>query len=538
MELAGCVPCSSTASCSFSSSRIPDRSCASLQHLQSPLCEGYTSTWSSSLSSFRRSPNILASDGSFLLRLRSSLKFSASAASDASVPFEASDIDSPLREVLAEDDLQLSSTAPLFASQRIRVGALVAIAMALCNADRVIMSVAIVKFSEVYNWSTSFAGIVQSSFLWGYMLSPIVGGALVDHYGGKTVMAYGLALWSLATYLTPLAAKQSLWMLFGVRMLMGIAEGVAMPCMNNVVSRWFPRSERARAIGVTMAGFHLGSVIGLVATPLFIGIWGVDMPFLVFGLAGFLSLYLWMSFVSNDPQDHPFIKKSELHYIQNSRVGVVKGVLMPKNSGKEALLSLSLLLRKLPSWAVIVANFTNNWGYFVLLSWMPVYFNRVYSVNLKQASWFSAIPWTMMAALGCVAGSCSDFLIDAGLNVTTVRKIMQSIGFIGPALALIAVNASPNAAVAAIWLTVAIGMSSFSQAGFLVNFQEIAPGQAGLLQGVSNTVGTMGAIVSTIGIGYFVQWLGSFQAFLTLTAAIYAISTVFWIFSASGERVI
>ncbi|KAH7284498.1 hypothetical protein KP509_34G056600 [Ceratopteris richardii] len=370
------------------------------------------------------------------------------------------------------------------------------------------------------------------------MLSPIVGGALVDHYGGKTVMAYGLALWSLATYLTPLAAKQSLWMLFGVRMLMGIAEGVAMPCMNNVVSRWFPRSERARAIGVTMAGFHLGSVIGLVATPLFIGIWGVDMPFLVFGLAGFLSLYLWMSFVSNDPQDHPFIKKSELHYIQNSRVGVVKGVLMPKNSGKEALLSLSLLLRKLPSWAVIVANFTNNWGYFVLLSWMPVYFNRVYSVNLKQASWFSAIPWTMMAALGCVAGSCSDFLIDAGLNVTTVRKIMQSIGFIGPALALIAVNASPNAAVAAIWLTVAIGMSSFSQAGFLVNFQEIAPGQAGLLQGVSNTVGTMGAIVSTIGIGYFVQWLGSFQAFLTLTAAIYAISTVFWIFSASGERVI
>lgn len=82
--------------------------------------------------------------------------------------------------------------------------------------------------------------VPQSSFLWGYLLSPIAGGALADRYGGKSVMAWGVALWSLATVLTPWAATHSLPMLLAVRVLMGLAEGVAMPCMNNMISKCAP----------------------------------------------------------------------------------------------------------------------------------------------------------------------------------------------------------------------------------------------------------------------------------------------------------
>jgi hypothetical protein len=55
--------------------------------------------------------------------------------------------------------------------------------------------------------------------------------------------------------------------------------------------------------------------------------------------------------------------------------------------------------------------------------------------------------------------------------------------------------------------------------------------------GISNCAGTLAAIVSTIGTGYFVQWLGSFQAFLTVTAFLYFATTVFWLLFATGERV-
>ncbi|MFS7976884.1 putative ABC-type phosphate transporter [Helianthus anomalus] len=54
---------------------------------------------------------------------------------------------------------------------------------------------------------------------------------------------------------------------------------------------------------------------------------------------------------------------------------------------------------------------------------------------------------------------------------------------------------------------------------------------------ISNSAGTLAAIISTIGTGYFVQWLGSFQAFLTVTACLYFATAIFWNLFATGERV-
>jgi len=46
-------------------------------------------------------------------------------------------------------------------------------------------------------------------------------------------------------------------------------------------------------------------------------------------------------------------------------------------------------------------------------------------VNLKQAAWFSAVPWATMAMSGYIAGVASDFLIKAGYPTIFVRKFMQ-----------------------------------------------------------------------------------------------------------------
>lgn len=140
-----------------------------------------------------------------------------------SVPFYESEVSEP-------------SFLEFITSERVKVVAMVALALALCNADRVVMSVAVVPLSQSRGWSQSFAGVVQSSFLWGYLISPIAGGTLVDYYGGKVVMACGVALWSMATFLTPWAAENSLWALLSMRALLGVAEGVALPCMNNMIA--------------------------------------------------------------------------------------------------------------------------------------------------------------------------------------------------------------------------------------------------------------------------------------------------------------
>lgn len=52
----------------------------------------------------------------------------------------------------------------------------------------------------------------------------IAGGILADTVGGKQVLAFGVIWWSVATVLTPVAAKLGLPFLLVVRAFMGIGE--------------------------------------------------------------------------------------------------------------------------------------------------------------------------------------------------------------------------------------------------------------------------------------------------------------------------
>ncbi|KAK8337460.1 hypothetical protein V6Z12_A09G186700 [Gossypium hirsutum] len=262
--------------------------------------------------------------------------------------------------------------------ERFKVVALMACVMCLCNADRVVMSVAVVPLADKLGWSSSFLGIVQSSFLWGYIFSSVIGGALVDKYGGKRVMAWGVALWSLATLLTPWAANHSTFALLAIRAFFGLAEGVALPSMSTILSRWFPGHERASAVGFSMAGFHLGNVVGLILTPIMLSTIGIAAPFILFSSLGLLWLSSWVYKVTSDPRESPFITKSELTSIQAGKTD-------PPTTTVE-FPPIGLLLSKLPTWAIIFANVTNNWVSLLIICktshWLHYFFYNIIKLHI------------------------------------------------------------------------------------------------------------------------------------------------------------
>lgn len=106
-------------------------------------------------------------------------------------------------------------------------------------------------------------------------------------------------------------------------------------------------------MGLSMAGFHLGNVAGLLLTPIMLSSIGITGPFILFSSLGLLWLTMWTNGVTNDPRENYFISKSELRLIQAGKAD------SPVNDGK--LPPISLLLSKLPTWAIILANVTNNW---------------------------------------------------------------------------------------------------------------------------------------------------------------------------------
>ncbi|CAI5948303.1 unnamed protein product [Closterium sp. NIES-64] len=523
-------------------------------------------------------------------------------------------------------------------------------------------------------WPPSVAGIVQvrgggdrkreagedgpshpPSFLlpMGLSHTPIIGGSLADRYGGRPVLAAGLALWSLATLLTPSAAAHSLGALLTVRAVMGLGEGVALPCMNHMVSRYVPENRRAWAVGICFAGFHVGSMLGLLSAPSLMALPGLGLtgPFLIFGALGLLWLALWLLLVPADAAAAPSASAASCaHSFESTQKVPGDAPAAPSASaasgavsggqldGKQRMQSGSRvtvwqLLSHPASWAIIIANTVNNWGYFILLSWMPLYFNQVLHTDIRQAAWFSVGPWAVMAGMGLLAaqmaGSLSSHTLPLTVTPPHIRShsaltppgaahghqagsvvqcgamgghggdgaarsrggephggqtghdphrraqshaaasllllltrmatgplaalcltaalfseslichhaLFRTAGFLGPAASLLLLTRMTSAPLAALCLTAALGLSAFSQAGWLLNHKDIAPRHVGLLHGLSNTAGTLAGITSTVATGFMVEQLGSFHAVLAVTAALYVLATAFWLAYATADVV-
>lgn len=75
-------------------------------------------------------------------------------------------------------------------------------------------------------------------------------------------------------------------------------QGVAMPAMNNMLSKWIPVSERSRSLALVYSGMYLGSVVGLAFSPLLIQKFGWPSVFYSFGSLGSIWFALWLRKVS------------------------------------------------------------------------------------------------------------------------------------------------------------------------------------------------------------------------------------------------
>ncbi|GLU00744.1 hypothetical protein SLE2022_180900 [Rubroshorea leprosula] len=400
-------------------------------------------------------------------------------------------------------------------------------AFLLCNMDRVNMSIAILPMSQQFNWNSATVGLIQSSFFWGYLLTQILGGIWADKFGGKLVLGFGVVWWSIATVLTPIAARIGLPCLLIMRAFMGIGEGVAMPAMNNILSKWIPVSERSRSLALVYSGMYLGSVTGLAVSPILIHNFGWPSVFYAFGSLGSIWFALWLRKAHSSPKEDPELTAQE------------KRVILGGGISKEpvSVIPWRLILSKAPVWALIISHFCHNWGTFILLTWMPTYYNQVLKFNLTESGLFCVLPWLTMAAFANLGGWIADSLVSRGLSITAVRKIMQSIGFLGPAFFLTQLSHVRTPAMAVLCMACSQGSDAFSQSGLYSNHQDIGPRYAGVLLGLSNTAGVLAGVFGTAATGYILQ-RGSWDDVFKVAVALYIIGTLVWNFFSTGEKVL
>lgn len=438
-----------------------------------------------------------------------------------------SSTEKPSEAVLVEGNVQEASPWWEQFPKRWVIVLLCFTAFLLCNMDRVNMSIAILPMSKEFNWNSATVGLIQSSFFWGYLLTQIVGGIWADKIGGKQVLGFGVVWWSVATILTPIAARVGLPFLLVMRAFMGIGEGVAMPAMNNMLSKWIPVSERSRALALVYSGMYLGSVTGLAISPALIQNFGWASVFYSFGSLGSIWFALWLSKAYSSPKEDPTLSAEEKRLILGGSISKEPVSVIP----------WKLILSKAPVWALIISHFCHNWGTFILLTWMPTYYNQVLKFNLTESGLLCVLPWLTMAIFANIGGWIADTLVSRGLSITTVRKIMQSIGFLGPAFFLTQLRHVRTPAMAVLCMACSQGSDAFSQSGLYSNHQDIGPRYSGVLLGLSNTAGVLAGVFGTAATGYILQ-RGSWDDVFKVAVALYIVGTVVWNLFSTGEKIL
>jgi MFS transporter, ACS family, solute carrier family 17 (sodium-dependent inorganic phosphate cotransporter), other len=388
----------------------------------------------------------------------------------------------------------------------------------ICYIDRVNISVAIIPMAKQFGWTDTQRGLVLSSFFAGYMITQLLGGSLAARFGGKAVLGFGVLWWSLFTLLTPLSAMTSFPILIATRIAMGVGEGVAFPATYNLLGRWVPALERSRSAAFTLSGISMGTLFAVTLTPWVVVTYGWPAIFYLFGAFGFIWFAFWWRLAG----DRPALAVDDV----------------PGKAEISARTPWRSILSHMPVWAIIVAHFCNNWGLYVLLSWLPSYFSSQLGVNLGAVWLYVAPPWIANFLGSNLAGWLADRMIARGASVTRVRKLMQTVGFAGPAAALITLASVNDAVTAVILLTITLGLCGGSFAGFASNHLDISPQHAGVIFGISNTAASIPGIIGVALTGYLVDLSGSFATAFYVTAGVYLFGLLVYLLFGTSKRLI
>ncbi|GMH07230.1 hypothetical protein Nepgr_009070 [Nepenthes gracilis] len=189
-----------------------------------------------------------------------------------------------------------------------------------------------------------------------------------EHCNTSKVTRVQLEECNLAIVLTPIATRINLPCLLIMRVIMEMGEGVAMPAMNNIISKWIPVYERSEPLALIYSSMYLGSVTGLVFLQSVLHKFGWPFDFGSLESLGGAWFALWLSKAYRFPNEELGLSGHKKFFILGGSIS------------KE-----TVILSRASVWALKFAHFCHNWGTFPLLIWVPTYYHQVLKFHLMES---------------------------------------------------------------------------------------------------------------------------------------------------------
>jgi ACS family hexuronate transporter-like MFS transporter len=401
-----------------------------------------------------------------------------------------------------------SAAEPRMTRRRWVICFLLFTAVVINYVDRQMLGVLKPAMSKELGWTEQNYADIVFYFQAAYALSYLAFGAIVDRVGAK--IGYGVAflLWQLAHIAHGFAS--GLGSFFAVRIALGIGEGGNFPGGIKAVTDWFPKKERALATGVFNAGSNIGAVITPILAPAIMVLWGWQAAFIATGVVGMLWLVAWVVVYKN-PRDDKKVNAAELAHIEQDPADTEKKV------------GWLLVLGKKETWAYAIGKFLIDPVWWMLLFWLPDFFNKTFELKTTDILYMSALAVVyLISDVGSVGGGwLSSRFMNLGWSLNRARKMTMLILAVG-ALPYLLVTHVHN-----LWGAILIiGWLAAVHQAFSANLYtlpgDVFPRKAvGSVIGIGGMVGGIGGMIMAKGVGKALSTTLGYPAIFAVCAFIY-----------------
>jgi MFS transporter, ACS family, aldohexuronate transporter len=393
------------------------------------------------------------------------------------------------------------------------VCALLFAAVVLSYVDRQVLSILKPYLQHRYDWTEEGYADVALWFQAIYGVGYVIFGRIVDRIGARMGYTLAVGLWTLGQIAQGFVS--STFGLVLVRIPLAFGESGTFPAALAAVAEWFPKKERAFAIGLFNAGANVGAIVTPLIVPIVTLTLGWRAAFFITGSFTIVWLIAWLGFYRR-PREHRMVGKAELALIESD----------PPDRQKP--IAWSRLFAKRQTWAYMAGRFTIDPIWWTFLFWLPDYFHKAFGVSLRDFGPPLVAVYVMADVGSILGGYASSSLLKRGVALPRARKWAM----LGCALVVMPVAFAMYAP--SMWIAVAlIGLATAGHQGFSANLyalpSDVFPRWAvGSVVGLGGLSGAVGGVLMAKFAGWVLQNYGTYTPIFVIAACAYLLALL-WV---------
>jgi len=374
--------------------------------------------------------------------------------------------------------------------------ALLFIATTILYIDRSALGILAPSLQKSIGWTEEQYGIINSVFMIAYAICFIVMGRIIDTIGTRRGYLVSIGIWSVAALGHALSRS---WIGFAVaRFSLAVGQSGNFPSAIKAVAEWFPKKDRAFAVGIFNGGANMGTILSpLIIPALVLSFDTWQIGFLWTFPISLVWVLLWMKYFRK-PELSSHVSSEELQYINSDS----------SDESNAEKVGWEDILRHRGAWAIAAAKFMADPIWWFYLFWGAKFLNEKFGVNLKEIGLPFFTIYLVSWGLGIFLGWLSSKLMKMGFSLNQGRKF----SLLACALFAVPVMLVPHTS--SLWLAVGlIALAAGGHCGWSANvfslMSDIFPKKAtGTVAGFGGFAGAVGGAIVAFSVGKILQNIG------------------------------